>query len=160
MVTVTSTSKQGILDDLVKRISKMQAYVGVTEADSGRKDKAINNAQLVYIHTNGSPARNIPPRPIREPAIEAEDNKNEIARLLEESAKAVLEGDEGTAQQRLEEAGMTGMVAARDWFDDPRNNWAPDKPATIKRKGSDHPLIDTGAMRQAITYIVTDKDNP
>jgi hypothetical protein len=30
-------------------------------------------------------------------------------------------------------------------------NWAPNSPTTIKRKGSNKPLIDMGAMRQAIT---------
>lgn len=32
--------------------------------------------------------------------------------------------------------------------------WLPNAPATIARKGSDKPLIDTGAMRQNVTFVV------
>ena len=31
-------------------------------------------------------------------------------------------------------------------------------PSTIKRKGSAQPLVDTGALRQSITYIIRPKD--
>jgi len=36
--------------------------------------------------------------------------------------------------------------------------WAPDSPATIKAKGSSKPLIDTGLLRQSITWVVGDDD--
>lgn len=32
--------------------------------------------------------------------------------------------------------------------------WVPNAPSTIKKKGSDHPLIDTGHMRQSVHYVV------
>ena len=31
--------------------------------------------------------------------------------------------------------------------------------ATIKRKGSDKPLIDTGTMRQSVHYVIEKKGN-
>jgi hypothetical protein len=34
--------------------------------------------------------------------------------------------------------------------------WAPNSPVTVKMKGSSRPLIDTGAMRQSVTYVVED----
>jgi hypothetical protein len=40
------------------------------------------------------------------------------------------------------------------WFEDSRNNWPPLAESTIKAKGSDKPLQDTGKMRDAITYVV------
>ena len=33
-------------------------------------------------------------------------------------------------------------------------NWAPNSPLTIAQKGSAMPLIDTGKLRQSITYEV------
>ena len=33
-------------------------------------------------------------------------------------------------------------------------NWTPNAPSTIAKKGSDHPLIDTGLMRQSVHYVV------
>lgn len=32
--------------------------------------------------------------------------------------------------------------------------WVPNAPSTIKKKGSDKPLIDTGRMRQEVHYVV------
>ena len=43
------------------------------------------------------------------------------------------------------------------WFENPQNGWPPNSPRTIRRKGSDQPLVDTGEMRKAITYVVRDK---
>lgn len=36
-----------------------------------------------------------------------------------------------------------------------RGEFAPNAPSTIKRKGSSHPLIDTGNMRQSVHWAVT-----
>ena len=95
-----------------------------------------------------------PARPIIEPAIEAEGNKEPIAHELALAAKAVLDGKPEEAKRHLELAGLTGQNAVKAWFDDPRNGWAANAPATIKAKGSDHPLIDKGEMRNSITYVV------
>ena len=54
-------------------------------------------------------------------------------------------------------AALAGQNAARRWFTDSRNNWAPNKPATIRRKGSDKPLIDTGVLRAAIVGITREE---
>ncbi len=37
------------------------------------------------------------------------------------------------------------------------NTYAPLAPATIKRKGSDTPLVETGTLRSAVTTIKTEK---
>lgn len=112
-------------------------------------------AYQMYLHTYGSPRWQSPPRPIIEPAIAA--NKEPIAEELGAAAKAALSGSESTCTQHLQRAGMMGQNAARNWFDDPRNNWPPNAPSTVAAKGSDRPLIDTGQLRKAITYIVGEK---
>ncbi len=117
----------------------------------------VNNAELLFIHTKGSPARNIPARPVLQPAIEAEDNKERIVKQLDVMIQAQLAGDREGAEKGATRAALAGQNAARRWFTDPRNNWAPDKPETIRRKGSDKPLIDTGALRAAIQGVVVDE---
>lgn len=54
----------------------------------------------------------------------------------------------------LRSAGNLAASYAKKWFTDPRNGWAPNSPRTIALKGSSRPLIDTGAMQEAITYVV------
>ena len=141
----------------VEEISRMQVLVGVPEEKSGRKEEEINNAQLTYIHTHGSNIAGIPPRPIIEPAIEAEDNKEKITRELSQASISALEGNKEKSVTFLKRAGMVAQNAVRAWFVDPRNKWAQNTPLTIARKGSDKPLIDTGQLRKSIIYIVKGK---
>jgi hypothetical protein len=108
----------------------------------------------MYLHSHGSPLWQIPPRPIIEPAIEAEDNKEKIAEELSKAATALLDGKKGEAKTHLKEAGTLGRDAAIRWFDDPRNNWPPNAPSTKERKGSEHPLVDTGQLKASLSYVV------
>ncbi len=136
------------------QITKMQVYVGIPENKSGRRGDAVTNAQLMYIHTHGSALRGIPARPVIEPAIEASGNKERITGELKTAARSTLDHKEDEATKYLKRAGMAGQNAARDWFEDPRNGWAPNKANTVKQKGSDRPLIDTGQLRKSIIYVV------
>jgi len=138
----------------------------LADRSNGKKRKAkllkaaageLNNAELLYIHTNGSPARGIPARPVLQPAVQAEGNRQAIAAELAAAARASLGGDKPGKFRSLKRAGLAGQNAARNWFTDPRNNWAPNAPSTIRRKKSDKPLIDTGALRASITYVVSEE---
>lgn len=178
-ITVTKSSKSNLLKQRIKALQKRAVYVGIPEGASNsrnallssladkekKKSKLvkeatsdINNATLLFIHTHGSELQGIPPRPVIEPAIAASGNKEKITSELAGAAKAVLEGTPGLVAQGLERAGLTAQNASRNWFTDPRNGWAPNAPSTIQRKGSDRPLIDTGALRNSITYVVKDDE--
>jgi hypothetical protein len=137
----------------VNTLEAIEVLVGIPQARTNRPGEPINNASLMYIHTHGSPARRIPARPVIEPAIVA--NRTVIDAQLHDGAKVILE-DGGLAQARayFARAGQEGANAAIRWFTDPRNNWAPNAPSTIRAKGSDRPLIDTGSLRRAITWVV------
>ena len=185
---------------LMKRISGManvQAYVGIPAATSknrsrqllsmasatkgrrkrGRLEKAatsdVNNAELLFVFSKGSPLRSQPPRPVLEPAVKA-DGKI-IARELGASVKAHLDGDHDMALKYAKRAALAGQNAARKWFTDPRNGWAdladstkearfrkmsPTQRKTAKdEKGellkSAYTIgVDTGAMRAAIIGFV------
>ncbi len=133
----------------------MVVFVGIPQEKSSRKRGVITNAELAYIHTHGSELRNIPARPIIEPAIEVKETKDAIAQELGEAIASKLDRKDQEAMRHLKRAGMMGQNAARAWFEDPRNEWAPDSPSTIARKGSDRPLIDTGQLRKSIIYVVS-----
>lgn len=176
-IIVARKSGATALSARLKNLTKMAAYVGVPSSTS--KDRSaqllgmagsvspkrkrqlakaaqsdITNAETLFLLSKGSPARRQPPRPVIEPAVAAPDNAKAIGFELAESARANLAGDSDAALKRLKRAAMAGQNAARKWFTDPRNNWAPNAPSTIKRKGSDRPGIDTGATRAAIIGIV------
>lgn len=128
-----------------------------------KKGKTYNEAYQMYLHEHGSALWHAPPRPILEPAIAHE--KDKIAQQMQKAAQSFLDLKPQEAQANLEKAGMVGQNAARDWFTNPANGWAPNSERTIngwdrpdgthfKGKGSDKPLIDTGQLRKAITYVI------
>jgi len=160
MATKVSSDDDGLrkLEADLKAIANKQVLVGVPEEKTERKDTdRINNAQLMYIHTNGSPVMGIPARAVIEPAIEAEDNKEAIATELGGAVKAYLDKDPKTSNKQLKRAGMVAQNACRAWFEDSRNNWPPNSPLTIAKKGSDKPLIDTSQLRKSIIHVIREK---
>jgi hypothetical protein len=155
---VTVTRKGDSIRDLKQRLEVLQntdLLIGIPAASAGRKGKPVSNAQLLFIHTYGSPLRNIPARPVLQPAINA--NWNLIGPIVQDAARKAMLKDVQGAMQTLRRAGLTASNAAKRWFTDSRNGWAPNAPSTIRRKGSDRPLVDTGQMRRSITYILRQK---
>lgn len=118
--------------------------------------KPYSKAYEMYVQEHGSPLWHSPPRPIIEPAIEK--NKEAIAGKLKPAMQSSLSGDAQGARDGLEKAGMFAANKVKAYFVDPENGWPENSPATEKAKGSSRPLIDTGALRQAITYVVRDKE--
>ncbi len=156
LAEVRETDKQlQAVQKSIKELKKIDVLVGVPQEEAGREQNGITNAELLYIHTNGSPANNIPPRPIVEPAIQ--DSKEEIGTLLKEAILKALEGDTDGAMAGMERAGTQGENAVKGWFTNPKNNWAENAESTKKRKGSSKPLIDTGQLRKSITHVVKKK---
>jgi hypothetical protein len=177
-VTITSKSKVKEVTKSLQLVDGMQVFVGIPEDTTERKDGEMTNAALCYIHTNGSQLHNLPARPIIEPAINAPGNVEPITEEMKQAIEQmVFRGNELQAFTHLKRAGMLGQNAARGWFTDPRNNWAPNKPSTVLGKVSklsgkkkakvidaiasgaslsdmDTPLIDTGQLRKSIIYVV------
>ena len=72
---------------------------------------------------------------------------------VSEAAK-VLRGNE-KAQQAFREIGTDVQKKVQKRIDE--GQFVPNAPSTIKRKGHDHPLIDTGTMRDSISYTICEK---
>ena len=185
MTTVKLKTKVDNTLSVIKDIKKLTGFdvlVGIPEENAERTNEDgskadINNAQLLYIHSKGSPIQKIPPRPLMEPALEASGNKERIDEDLKKAAQLMLDGKAEAAIKALHRAGIDGVNIIREWFDDPRNNWPPNKRSTVLAKinkryktkktrkkyrelydagqeGIDSVLIDTEQMKDAIVYSV------
>jgi hypothetical protein len=161
-ISVTTADNLPDLTQRIRSLADLEVLVGVPEEDAARQknqeNEPITNAQLAYVHTHGSPIHKIPARPIIEPAIEDPDNQEDIAVYLKKAAEFALDGDKSNTLAELNKAGMDAQNAVRDWFTNPKNNWAPNSPITIRRKGSDRPLIDTVQLRRSMIFVVRKKD--
>jgi hypothetical protein len=163
-----------------------EVFVGVPEKNLNRgEDETISNAQLLYIHThgirkfrmrrrmdefmakgavyskafelylkeNGSPAWHAVPRPVLDPSVESE--KFHITEQMGKAAAAAMDGNMEETRKRLQSAGIVAQEAAHRWMG--KEHLAPNRPATIRMKGSDQPLVDTDSLRKAIIYVVRKK---
>lgn len=150
---VTATIKKDIdfraFDDLRKRIEAGKHVVrvgvpsGTTEADG------TPVALIAAVHEFGSPERGIPERPFLRTTIQA--NKGKYVQLNRKNLVAVL-NKTMTVEQAL---GQLGEVAKGDVQANIRDGtFKPLEDATIKRKGSKKPLIDTGQLRQSIAWEI------
>lgn len=113
------------------------------------------NLFRLYVLKHGSPLWHSPPRPVLLPALKA--HQNEIAEEYKNVFKAALEGSDAALHRAIVRTGLRAQNACRDWFLDPRNNWAPNAESTKRQKKSDRPLIDTGSLRTSIVYVVRDE---
>lgn len=145
-----------ILGDLMSSLNKIinrKILVGIPMEE--RNSQKATNAEKLYYNSMGSPLKKIPSRKVLEPAIE--DKLDEIGFELNKGVVMGLVAGEEEMDKAYNRAGLMAQQACVNWFDNPKNNWAPNAPYTIKQKGSDSPLIDTGEMRKSITYIIEDK---
>jgi hypothetical protein len=183
--TVHNGGVEGLMNRL-NQIAKQKVAVGVPADTNERKGDKIGNAYLMYIQTNGVRPRDvraemkknidkgtkytvalqmylhehgsfvyqIPARPVIQPAIL--DKKEALSEGLKIAAVDAMNGND--YQNDLIKVGSVARDAAKDWFTNSKNGWAPNAPSTIKRKGSDSPLIDTKALQQSITYKIRGDD--
>ena len=141
------------LEQALKELSKIKVYVGIPEKEASRKeDNGPNNAELMYIHSQGSELQKIPARPVLEPVVEK--NKSQISNLLQKAMKSGLSGNKAKMMAEFHQVGQYAENKAKAYFVDPTNGWPPNSPKTVARKKSNRPLIDTGQLRKSITHVV------
>lgn len=141
-------------------IENSGVYVGVPEDESSREDEDITNAELLFIHTNGSLINNVPARPVIEPALREDSER--LSSMLGKAFVYALQGKFEFASEQLKKTGMRGQKVARAWFTNPKNNWPPNAPSVVRaklKKGSTNPrpLIDTGELVRSITYVIYER---
>lgn len=161
----------------IRKLANLQVLVGVPSDQSERDDgSGMTNAALAYIHDNGAPEQNIPPRPFMRPGIDS--IQPEITRRLKKMAKAaVTETGEVMAQQATA-LGLRAKLAIQNKINEgippPLSEATLRRRAAKGRKGAKEelnrrgegeapgtalakPLIDTGQLRNSINYVIRDR---
>jgi len=150
---VTKTSNMEVLTKRLAELGKAQVLVGIPAANASRPGEEINNAELLFILTNGSPINNIPATPIVEPAIQLPANAKMLSASLAVATKAILDGNAAATNVALERTGDLAANCIKRYFTE-GNDWPPNAPSTIARKGSDQRNINLGELRRSISYVV------
>ncbi|QDP56528.1 MAG: hypothetical protein Tp118SUR00d2C21406351_34 [Prokaryotic dsDNA virus sp.] len=88
----------------------------------------------------------IPARPWLNPGVASGDE--EYLKIIE---RVIASGE--PLDKALEQIGVVAVGMVQKYMTDLKT--PPNAPSTIKAKGSSNPLIDSGALRQSVTYKVT-----
>lgn len=156
--TVVDNAKK--LEAALRFQKETSVLVGIPQKKTTRLGDPVTNAELLYIHSKGSPVNNIPARPVIEPAIA--DDHERLGKMMVQAFRLALDGQTDKAIDQLKLTGIRAQNVCRAWFLNPKNHWPPNSPRTAARKtkkGSTppRPLIDTGELRKSITYVIEKK---
>ena len=147
---------QGILKS-VKRMDKMHVKVGVLSSKGGdatHTGSKFSLVELMAIHEFGSEDGTIPDRaPIR---ITFETNHDEMAAFIAPLTRQVITNGM-SVERALGLLGAKGVAEIKKTITQ-SDLPPPLKPATIARKGSDRPLVDTGQLINSIQFEIGDDD--
>lgn len=149
----------------LKDVARTRVMVGFPEdtatrqSDAGGKPAEASNALLAYVHDKGSPAQNIPARPFLESGVKAA--MDQIQTRLRDAGIAALEGRTGAVTGNFHAVGLLAVNSVRERITD--GDFVPLKEATLaakvtptkrRRDYGEHPLVVTGQLRAATTYVL------
>ena len=153
-LTITKDNTKKFFAGL-RALTKQEVMVGIPQEKAQREGDPASNALIGYTMEFGSPLNNIPPRPFLIPGVQSA--KEQITKKLGNAAKVLLENPETSIDTQL---GAAGMVASnsvkRKITQGPFEPLAEATLAARRRRGrtGEKPLIDTGQLRNSITYVI------
>lgn len=167
----------------IESIKNDRVLVGIPQEENKRDDGAMTNSTIGYIQENGSPARNIPARPFLVPGVNK--IKDEAAKMLADGARDAL--NDGDTKKALTKVGILASSSVKKTLQAGEGfKPLSDVTVELRRakklgdtingarvgeaykasqsaffvkasQGEFKPLIDTGQLRNSITYVIRSK---
>ena len=148
MININVPNLDAVLNELSKELSKVTTEkfvtVGVHQDDNARPSDTMTNAQIGALNHFGT--SDIPARPWLDVGVASASQE-----IVDTIADAIEDGE--PMDVALNRVGLVAVAGVQDYMDElstPRN-----APSTIAKKGDDNPLIDTGEVKQSVTYKIT-----
>lgn len=160
-------TKIDLVDDVLKSIqelAKRQVLVGIPSNAAGRNDGPMNSAAIGYILETGAPERNLPARPFLVPTIWR--IRADLGKRAKAALYRVTSGKPGAKRAVEHGLGGIGLLAANEVKRVINaGDFAPLAPSTLYARkhrksaprNSEKPLVDTGQLRNAVTYVIRRK---
>lgn len=144
-------------NEIVKGFKRDAVLVGVPEQDTTRKEGApINNATLLAINEFGSPASNIPPRPVM--AIGIAKAQGEIAEQFKSAAVNALSKGLAALPVAYNRVGIIASTSIKKVINSQEGIDPPSAGTLAARKArgfkGTKALLVTAQLRNSITYVV------
>lgn len=156
-ITDTTTEEGKNIQKMLEEIAEMEVCVGFQhgkgkkeeQEETGTKKKKKKKADVCDIALwNELGTGHIPSRPFLRKSVD--ENRTVIDDMLNQSAKLLLSGQ--PLQRVLNQLGafQVGLVQKKIV----EGSYVPNALSTIRKKGSNQPLIDTGRMRNSVICII------
>ncbi len=137
-----------------KRLEKTLRELAALEVRIGFQQRKVNKdgVDLVDIAMfNELGTVRIPSRPFLRNSVDS--NSDKINAFLQTRKKGILNGE--SAKETLKEIGVFQKGLIQEQIVE--GSFAPNAEATIRKKKSATPLIDTGRMRQSVNFVIRKK---
>lgn len=142
---------------IIKKFKRDDILVGIPEETTERRDDApINNATILALNNFGSPANNIPARPVMEIGIR--NAQDDIAKEFKTAAQNALSQGVSALSPAYNRIGIIASnsikkaINSQEGIKEPAESTLRDRKAR-GFKGT-KALIATGQLRNSITYVV------
>lgn len=141
--------------DAFSRLPEYIIEIGVISLNSKRKEKirvGVTNAEIMFLHENGSPINHIPARPVLQMTIDYA-NKNLLNSTLSKAVNAYIDSgfDEKKIEIELKKMCIRMENYAREIIYSNDGRLKPNAPSVARAKGGNHPLFNTGQLARSIT---------
>jgi hypothetical protein len=135
--------------ETLKKAQGMYARVGILGENAARKDGGFSNFDIGRVHEFGN--SHVPERSFLRIPLQTHMQKA----IGTGSASLAAPLEKGNVRGMFKRLGAIGETVVQNAFASSGDGkWPANAPATISKKGSESPLIDSGELRQAITSDV------
>lgn len=128
----------------LQKMTEMEVRVGF-QGDEKYED-GTTIAEVAAYNEFGS--SDTPERPFMRQSFE--NHESELQAACDAANRLVSSG--GSADQALQQIGVVAKGLVQEEI--VNGGFAPNAESTIRKKGSEQPLIDTGTMRQSVNFVV------
>lgn len=142
-------------DEIAKILPNYVIEIGVLSANSSRKETVklgLTNAELMFIHENGSPLHHIPARPVLKMTLDWAKSSELVVKTVARCIGAyIATGNLSDVDKEMNKMCLKLQNYARQIIYSNDGRLVANAPSTIARKGDNHPLFDTGQLARSIT---------
>lgn len=138
----------------IANIAKAYVKVGVLEANGSAEvdgGDGLTMAELAAIHEYGAPRAGIPARSFIRNTFSDSEGAAKLKAFMVRTAKGLIQ-EKLEVAQALNQLGAFAQSLIKKRIKE--HIPPPLKPATVKRKGSSTPLVDTGQLINSITWEI------
>lgn len=132
----------------IKEIADLEVHIGFQAGEA--EHEGVDLCEIAAYNELGT--EHIPSRPFIRNSVDShmDEISSNIGEWCKRIARGEIEGHEMMMNIGMLQKGLIQEEITNGTF-------APNAPATIKKKGSDKPLIDTGIMRESVDYQIVPK---